>query len=110
MSIEKYDDTYDSNVSLNLTLLGAPRAGESDVIPKVSWTLPNGDRLVTTLSDYNRNMPFIFKHEAQWKNAMNLRKRQRLGLTEAEEQELNVFCEIQKKYHEKIKKGDNSSQ
>ena len=79
--MDKFDDTYLSGSPVDQIVLGTV----------IKWSLPNGDRICTTLADYNRNFPFIFQQEEKWKNAMNLRKRQRLGLTGAEAQELAAF-------------------
>ena len=86
--IVKYDDRYLSGAPIDQIVFGG---GKPDVVPQVKWTLPNGDRLTTTLIDYNRSFPFIFNHEARWRNAMNLRNRKRLGLTDYETKELAAF-------------------
>ena len=93
--IRRFDDQYLSGAPVNQIVLGG---GQPDVIPLVKWSLPNGARLTTTLLDYNRNFPFIFKHESKWRNAMNIRKRRNLGLDE--QAALKEFESLRKKYFE----------
>lgn len=66
--------------------------------PVVGYTLPNGDRITSTGSDYNRAMRFISAEEAGWRNAMNAKKRMALGL--ADENDLAMSAEFNDKWSE----------
>lgn len=101
--IIQYDDTYPSGAPVDQIVFDA---GRSDAVPIVKWSLPNGDRLTSTLPDYNRNFRFIWIHEEQWRNAANLRKRERAGLTPAEHQELADFAATREAFFRKITLGE----
>lgn len=48
--------------------------------PKVRWTLPTGDTIVSTMLDYSLWMRAIWEHQASWRNAANVSKRDRMEI------------------------------
>lgn len=97
------EDTYLSGVPVNICLLSEDK---SNIAQIVRWSLPNGDQIITTVKNYNYCFPFIFNHESEWLNAMNLLKRQRFGLNDDETKELTSFYTMRKAYFDKLKERE----
>lgn len=77
---------WESGRPIDAVVIGDIEAG---VIPLVKWKLPSGDRIVSTLADYNSSMPFIHQREAAWRNHHNALKR---GKMESEKTEWEREC------------------
>jgi hypothetical protein len=106
-----YNDTYLSgDPSLERVVVPAnetdARTGETK--PQTAglayWKLPGSEhRIVSTLTDFNKNFPFLHQNEARWRNAMNEKKRMRMGLaTEADKEQIAEEDAYEKKWKEEF--------
>jgi hypothetical protein len=71
--IVKFDDTWQSGAPINQIVLGGFI---------VKYTLPDGSRITSTLSDYNKHFRAIYHNEEKWREAANRKKRMSMGLNE----------------------------
>ena len=100
MRTESYQDQWPSGNPMNV-VAHFDEGGNQP--PVVAFTLPNGDRLVSTGVDYNRSMQFISRDEAGWRNAINAKRRKALGI--ADENDQQISAEFDKTWLEFKKDG-----
>lgn len=98
--IVKFEDSYQSGVPINLIVYN----GGENCVPKIGYNLPDGTRLFTTFKDYDHNIKFMFEHEGKWRNYANLKKREKMGITDAEISDMQEYIEFKKQWHEEEKR------